>query len=60
MRQPSSRRSKTIKHSPCKATPCTDLQWTFVEPTLSPMMTHEQAEVIRPGFPRHLKAMENG
>ncbi|WP_165480626.1 SymE family type I addiction module toxin [Xanthomonas oryzae] len=46
MRQPSSRRSKTIKHSPCQATPCTDLQWTFVEPTLSPMMTHEQAEAL--------------
>ncbi|WP_428959980.1 SymE family type I addiction module toxin [Xanthomonas oryzae] len=46
MRQPSSRRSKTNKRSPSQATPCTDLQWTFVEPTLSPMMTHEQAEAL--------------
>ncbi|WP_162836128.1 SymE family type I addiction module toxin [Xanthomonas sp. GPE 39] len=41
MRQPSSRRSNTTKRSPCK-----DLQWTFVEPTLSPMMTCEQAEAL--------------
>ncbi|WP_200894091.1 SymE family type I addiction module toxin [Xanthomonas sp. MUS 060] len=46
MRQPSSRRSKTTRRSPSQPTPCTDLQWTFVEPTLSPMMTREQAEAL--------------
>ncbi|MDI9071124.1 SymE family type I addiction module toxin [Xanthomonas oryzae] len=47
MRQPSSRRSKTTnKRSPSQATPCTERQWTFVEPTLSPMITREQAEAL--------------
>ncbi|WP_230598100.1 SymE family type I addiction module toxin [Xanthomonas albilineans] len=47
MRQPSSRSSTTTnKRSPSKATPCTDLQWKFVEPTPSPMMTCEQAEAL--------------
>ncbi|WP_230598662.1 SymE family type I addiction module toxin [Xanthomonas albilineans] len=46
MRQPSSRRSKTTKRYPCQATPCTDLQWTFVEPTLTPMMTRELAAAM--------------
>ncbi|CBA16760.1 hypothetical protein XALC_2279 [Xanthomonas albilineans GPE PC73] len=46
MRQPSSRRSTKSKRSTCQAMPCTDLQWTFVEPTPSPMMTREQAEAL--------------
>nr|WP_258532240.1 type I toxin-antitoxin system SymE family toxin [Xanthomonas oryzae] len=46
MRQPSSRRSTATKRPPCQATPCADLQWTFVEPTLSTMMTHEQAAAL--------------
>ncbi|CBA16767.1 SymE family type I addiction module toxin [Xanthomonas albilineans] len=46
MRQPSSRRSTTTKRPPCQTKPCTDLQWTFVEPTLTPMMTREQAEAL--------------
>ncbi|WP_230599203.1 SymE family type I addiction module toxin [Xanthomonas albilineans] len=46
MRQLSSRRSKTNKRSPSQATPCTDVQWRFVEPTLTPMMTCEQAEAL--------------
>ncbi|WP_162836146.1 SymE family type I addiction module toxin [Xanthomonas albilineans] len=46
MRQPSSRRSTKSKRSTCQAMPCTDLQWTFVEPTPSPMMTREQAAAL--------------
>ncbi|WP_230596803.1 SymE family type I addiction module toxin [Xanthomonas albilineans] len=46
MRQPSSRRSTTTKRPPCQTMPYTDLQWTFVEPTPSPMMTREQAEAL--------------
>ncbi|HHZ24989.1 TPA: type I toxin-antitoxin system SymE family toxin [Xanthomonas vasicola pv. zeae] len=46
MRQPSSRRNTKRKRSPSQATPCTDLQWTFVEPTPSPMMTCEQTAAL--------------
>nr|WP_242629226.1 SymE family type I addiction module toxin [Xanthomonas oryzae] len=41
-----SRRSTKSKRSPSQATLCDDKQWTFVEPTLSPMMTREQAEAL--------------
>ncbi|WP_230079358.1 SymE family type I addiction module toxin [Xanthomonas oryzae] len=46
MRQPSSHRNTRTKRSPSQPTPCAGLQWTFVEPTLSPMMTREQAEAL--------------
>ncbi|WP_230596813.1 SymE family type I addiction module toxin [Xanthomonas albilineans] len=46
MRQPSTRRSTTTTRPPSQPTPCTDLQWTFVEPTPSTMMTREQAAAM--------------